>query len=360
MAVLFLILWAGQYASPSTIRTTPGYFWSYLAIAFAVLILIPETFLAVGHLIALIVCRVTASHRHGQTIRLASIILSGGVFLSILFALIPGKNQLEVRLVTIPIKKLPPQLVHLKIVQLSDLHLASFHSRHFLKKCREVINKLEPDLIVFTGDMVNNYAGEMDPFNDELRSLHAPLGKYAILGNHDYGDYSDWKSHSAKIKNHLQLLRQLRKDGFRVLQNESVKINYRATSFYLCGTENWGEKPFPQYGNLTQTLQRLPRNAFSILLTHDPSFWSDKIAGRESVALTLSGHTHGGQLGFKFAGIEFSPMVFIERYWGGLYMFRNQYLYVNRGLGTVGFHGRLDMPAEITVLQLISKTTKLN
>jgi predicted MPP superfamily phosphohydrolase len=199
---------------------------------------------------------------------------------------------------------------------------------------------------------VNNFSEEIKPFKQCLQQLSARYGKFAIQGNHDYGDYSNWPDSTSKKVNLHQIQASLTDAGFNLLLNQSDKINVKDTSFYLIGVQNWGHPPFPQYANLEVAMKGIPDHSFKILMSHDPEHWNSIVVPQTDIPLTLSGHTHGGQFGIKIAGIEFSPVYFIQKHWGGIYQSHNQTLYVNRGLGTVGFPGRIEMRPEITVLTL--------
>jgi len=266
-----------------------------------------------------------------------------------------GKKTIRTEEIKLSVPSLPARLNGLKIVHISDIHLGGFENGRFLKRCVDKINRIKPDLILFTGDMVNNFYQEMAGFGDELSMLNAQYGKFAILGNHDYGDYSDWDSPKNKIRNREIIMQKIRQSGFQLLLNQSEKIDMRDTSFYITGVENWGHPPFPQYARLDSALRNVPENSFRILLTHDPAHWQEKVLFETSIPLTLAGHTHGGQSAVKIAGIEFSPIYLRSKNWGGLYQENNQFLYVNRGLGCVGLPARIDMAPEITVLTLFRK-----
>jgi hypothetical protein len=211
--------------------------------------------------------------------------------------------------------------------------------------------------LLFTGDIVNNFSDEMNGFESYLAKLSAKYGKYAIQGNHDYGDYYEWPDSVSKRNNLKQIENGLINSGFKLLLNQWETIGVKDSSFSLIGVENWGHRPFPQYADLDTAMKGVPANSFKILMSHDPAHWDAIVVPQTDIPLTLSGHTHGGQFGFKIAGIEFSPIYFIQKNWGGLYEADNQYLYVNRGLGTIGFSGRVEMKPEITLLTLYRTKT---
>jgi predicted MPP superfamily phosphohydrolase len=284
----------------------------------------------------------------------ASCLVSCGIFLTIVFGIVFGKHNLRVVEQELQFANFPERLNGLKIVQISDLHLGTFGKKPaVLNRTLEAIKKLDPDILCITGDIVNNFSHEMIGFESFLKQLPAKYGKFAIQGNHDYGDYSSWPDSLAKIENLKQIRNGLQDAGFVLLLNKWQKLNIKDTSICIIGVENWGHRPFPQYARLDSAIFKLPENTFKILLSHDPSFWKAKVVPETDIPLTLSGHTHGGQFGLKFAGIEFSPIYFYQKNWGGLYKAGNQMLYVNRGLGCLGFPARIEMRPEITVLTLM-------
>jgi len=275
------------------------------------------------------------------------------IFISFGMGMARGRTQVKVFQESIQIPKLPPAFSELRIVQLSDIHLAGFynHPQH-IRRVVDRVNKLEPDLICFTGDMVHNFSEEVDPFVDILQQLEAPLGKYAILGNHDYGTYFNWKSKEEESANLERVKSQIRASGFDLLLNEHRTISLNGDSLTIVGVENWGKPPFPQYGDLDRALSGLSTDRIKILLSHDPSHWDLRVKEREDIALTLSGHTHGMQFGIEIGKFRWSPSRWTYRHWAGLYQENGQQLYVNRGLGYTGFPGRVGIRSEITLLTL--------
>ncbi|MGV8944810.1 MAG: metallophosphoesterase [Lutibacter sp.] len=241
----------------------------------------------------------------------------------------------------------------LRIVHISDIHLGSFNSRHhILDRAVTIINQLKPDFIFFTGDLVNNNAWELRGWQTVLKKLNAKIGKYAILGNHDYGDYSDWKNAKAKQSNFESIKYFYKKINFKLLLNEAVVIEKEGEKIAILGIENWGKPPFKQYGDLQKALKDVSEIPFKILLSHDPSHWNEEVTEKTTIALTLSGHTHGMQAGINIKSKNWSPIQYKYKQWAGLYQHLNQYLYVNRGLGWMGFPGRLGMRPEITLIEL--------
>jgi uncharacterized protein len=286
---------------------------------------------------------------------MAGIILSTGILLSIFFGAFIGRNQLRVVTKEISFRELPVSFDGLRVVHLSDIHLGSIYTPGLLERTVTKVNELSPDLLVFTGDLVNNFSYETKGWEPLFSAFRAGMGKYAILGNHDYGDYSEWQNNDLKAANFQEVTEAYAQFGFRLLRNESADIVKGVDTLRLVGVENWGHPPFPQYADLKKALQKVPEQRFAILMTHDPAHWNSPDVTKEKIELTLSGHTHGLQWGIKPAGIEFSLMALINKYWGGLYERNGSFLYVNRGIGTIGLVFRLDMAAEITLLTLRRK-----
>jgi predicted MPP superfamily phosphohydrolase len=281
------------------------------------------------------------------------IVIASIPFLSIIWGIWKGKYNFRVKKIDLHFTHLPGSFNGLRIVQISDLHLGSFTGHpHRLEPAIELVNELIPDYIFFTGDLVNNMAQEAEEFIPLLNKLNARHGKYSILGNHDYGDYLEWPSESAKKEN-LERLFELHKEaGFTLLNNDSVLLERNLEKIALIGVENWGLPPFPQHGNLKKAIYPVKDIPFKILLSHDPSHWDAEVLTSTNVDLTLSGHTHGMQFAFSIPGWRWSPVKFKYPRWAGLYHEKNQYLYVNIGLGFIGFPGRVGTPPEISLFTL--------
>lgn len=281
------------------------------------------------------------------------IIMATAPFVALLFGVLKGRFAFYTRQVRIAFPNLPSAFDGLRIVQISDLHLGSFGTnRDPLKEAVELINEEKPDLVFFTGDLVNNFAGETRGWEDILGKIKAPMGKYSILGNHDYGDYTTWSSDQRKEANFKSILSANRRLGFKVLRNESVNIEKDGQAIALSGLENWGHPPFPQYGDLEKTWSGVGDAPFKILLSHDPDHWEAEVMGKKDYDLTLAGHTHGMQFGVSVGNFSWSPAKYKFKRWAGLYAEGPQFLYVNRGLGYLGMPARIGMPPEITVFTL--------
>ena len=274
-------------------------------------------------------------------------------FFAILYGIFRSLYHFKIHHHKIHIPTLPISFNGIKIIQISDIHLGSFNFQyHILDKAIESINKLEPDIILFTGDLVNNYAWELKGWDKTLGELTARIGKFSVLGNHDYGDYSQWKSPEDKELNFELINNFYQKIGFKLLKNESEIVKINNDKIAILGVENWGNPPFKQYGDLKRTLESVTEIPFKILLSHDPSHWGSEVIRKTDIAITFSGHTHGMQAGINLKNKKWSPIKYKYKHWAGLYKEHNQFLYVNRGLGWLGFPGRLGMRPEITFIEL--------
>lgn len=273
---------------------------------------------------------------------------------SIIYGIVKGRYQFTTREIVVPIKGLPKAFEGFTIAQISDMHLGSFfdNTEAVQKGIQKVID-LNADMICFTGDLVNNKADEAKPFAHVLKKLSAPYGVYSVLGNHDYGDYYTWKDETEKQNNLSQLKEFQRSCGFDLLLNEKRVIEKEGDLIELVGVENWGKPPFVQYGNLSEAIG--PENKrIKVLMSHDPSHWTEQVIPNSDIALTMAGHTHGMQFGIEIPGFKWSPVKWKYPQWAGLYSEENQHLYVNRGFGYLGFPGRVGIWPEITKLTLTS------
>jgi predicted MPP superfamily phosphohydrolase len=290
---------------------------------------------------------------HLDWLLIAGTIISLTLFIFIVRGILVGRFDFKVLKETVHFDSLPEAFDGLKVVQISDMHIGSFYRHHDqIAKAVEMVNNLNPDIIVFTGDMVNNVSDELKGFEEILSKLKAPLGKFSILGNHDYGDYVKWESKEAKQKNLETLVLLERKAGFDLLLNENRIISKNGQQIAIVGVENWGTPPFAQYGQLPLAVQGTENTPFRILLSHDPSHWDVEVAEKTNIQLALAGHTHGMQFGIRIGDWQWSPVQWRYERWHGLYTRKKQYLYVNRGLGHIGFPGRVGMLPEITLLEL--------
>jgi hypothetical protein len=284
--------------------------------------------------------------------------LSAFSMMIVFWGMLFGRFNFKVRRSEITYTDIPPAFDGYRIIHISDLHLGSLYGyQDKLRRAINLINNESPDLILFTGDLVNNLAEETKGWEDLLAGLHAPDGNYAILGNHDYGEYYDWPDEKAHQENMQKLIRAHEDSGFTLLLNRSVKISRNDEDIFLAGVENWGLPPFKQYGDLAKALQNIPDAGFTILLSHDPSHWDEEVTDRTGVHLTLSGHTHGMQFGIRIGKFRWSPIQIKYPRWVGFYQQGYQYLHVNPGLGYIGYAGRIGIPPEISVITLKKSTS---
>ena len=289
--------------------------------------------------------------RVAKGVRKAGVAVAMLLFVVSLYGITIGRSAYKVERVAVTIPGLPSSFDGFRIVQLSDLHLGSCGPRfRGIPKLVNKVNGLYPDLIVFTGDMVNNFAMELDPWITTLRRLKAPMGKYAVTGNHDYGQYARWESPEKKEENFSTFLANMEKAGFTMLNNEHVPLVIGMDTVYLAGVENWGLPPFPRYGNLSRAVEGTMGRPV-ILLSHDPTHWRAEVL-RYPIALTLSGHTHAMQVGIRLGALHWSPSRYIYPEFNGLYREGEQQLYVSRGAGYIGLAGRVGQRPEITLIEL--------
>ena len=285
----------------------------------------------------------------------SGLVLALFLFGNIIYGMVWGKDDIIINQITISSEKLPQSFNGFKIAQISDLHLGSFKDNQIVENCIALLNAEKPDIILFTGDMVNNEAAEAFPYIPLFEKLKPPYGMYSILGNHDMGDYMRWYNDRAKIFNLNELMRAQREMGFVMLRNQHTYIVSGKDSIVLIGVDNWGVPPFKRYGDLNLAMKGINQNLFTILLSHDPSHWSHEVTGKTNIELTLSGHTHGAQFVIHAGNYKFSPVQWKYKQWMGLYQLNNQFLYVNTGLGFIGFSGRIGVPPEITMITLRTK-----
>lgn len=251
--------------------------------------------------------------------------------------------------------KLPGAFRGLKVIQISDIHAGSFTDKLAVQKGVDKIMEQQPDLILFTGDLVNDMATEMEGYMEIFSRLKAPLGVYSILGNHDYGDYVKWPINGISKEQNLEDLKKVHADlGWRLLLNEHVVLERGGEKIALIGVENWSAKSgFPKRGILSRAYEGSASIPYKILMTHDPSHWEAEVQSNyPDINLSLSGHTHGMQFGVEMPGFRWSPVQYVYKHWAGLYENKEQRLYVNRGFGFIGYPGRVGIMPEITLIEL--------
>lgn len=280
--------------------------------------------------------------------------LGGTLFGTLLFGF-GNKYKYQIKKIKLSFSNLPEAFKGMRMVHISDIHSGSFQDIRAVNKGIDLILKQQPDLIVFTGDLVNDRATEMEPYQNSFGRLTAPLGVFSTLGNHDYGDYVQWPTPQAKIDN-LEALKKVHANmGWRLLMNEHVVLEKNGEKIALLGIENWGAKArFPKYGKMDLAYPGTENIPFKILLSHDPSHWDAQVLPEyPGIDLMLSGHTHGMQFGLENPYFKWSPVQWMYKQWAGLYEQGAQKLYVNRGYGFIGYPGRVGILPEITVIELV-------
>jgi len=275
-------------------------------------------------------------------------------FGALLYGMYKGKYNFKVLKYDLEFDDLPDAFDGYRITQISDVHSGSFDNRKKIEYAVDLINQQKSNVLFFTGDMVNNKAEEMYPWKDLFTTLHAPDGKFSILGNHDYGDYVDWDTPEEKAQNLQDLIGLQKEMGFDLLLNESRYLQKGDDRIALVGVENWGRGGFKKAGDLKKATSAISEEDFKILLSHDPSHWEDVVIDDDyHYHLTLSGHTHGMQFGIEIPGwVKWSPVKWRYRYWAGIYKELGQYINVNRGFGFLGYPGRVGIWPEISVITL--------
>ena len=355
LILLFILL---QFATRSGILDVKVMQWALWGFILAIL---PTNIYALFYIIDKTVKLFTK--KSCRTLHYIGAIMSLIVILGLVVGM-ATRHCIQVREVTIYSKNLPKGFDGIRIAHITDLHFGNLSPRDkYLKKIVTKLNEIDPDMLVCTGDMMNLTADEANGLDGLFTSVNAPLGRYAVMGNHDYGDYSKWESAEAKQANLMAAYEAYRRVGFVLLNDSAVQIaEYRLQStdtitlstIGIIGVENWGKPPFPRYGDLAEATYKFEPAQFNILLSHDPNHWKSEVVSNQYkyIDLTLSGHTHSAQIGIDLDNFKWSPSQWIFDQWDGLYQEGTQYLFVSRGLGYVGIPFRLGMPAEISVITL--------
>lgn len=275
-----------------------------------------------------------------------------------------NKYNYQVKRIKLAFDNLPPSFKGLKIVHFSDVHSGSFMNKKAVMRGVEKINAENPDIVIFSGDLVNDRATEMQSYMDVFNKIKAPMGVYSTLGNHDYGDYVSWPYNGVSKAQNLINLAKVHKDlGWNLLMNEHVVFERNGEQIALIGIENWSNKArFPKHGDMKKAYAGTEKYPFKILISHDPSHWDAQVRpDYGDVDLTLSGHTHGMQFGVSIPGFQWSPVQYMYKEWDGLYEEGKQKLYVNPGFGFIGYPGRVGILPEITVIELtVNKDEQLS
>lgn len=299
-------------------------------------------------------------HAPSNIISRSKFITQTGIFVASLpliplgWGIISGAYNYRIQRQKLYLPNLPPAFHGMKIGQLSDIHSGSFYNKKAVLGGVEMLLAEKPDMVFFTGDLVNNLSSEMRDYQDIFSKVQAPLGVYSVLGNHDYGDYHfGFEPSEAKARNFRDMIDTHQVMGWNLLMNENKTIQIGADQIGILGVENWGTGRFPRHGKIDAALQGLEEVPVKLLLSHDPSHWRSQILDRPDIDVTFSGHTHGMQFGVRTEHLQWSPVQYLYREWAGLYREKNQQIYVNTGFGFLGYPGRVGILPEITIFELI-------
>ncbi len=294
--------------------------------------------------------------KRSQFIGRSILLLGAFPFVSFIYGVLRQAYHYKIYRHTVSVNGLPAAFNGFRILQISDIHSGSFYNKEPVLRGIEMINNEDVDLVVFTGDIVNDRANEMDDYMDLFKLIKSKSLILSITGNHDYGDYAVWDNEKSKQENFERLTHVHRDLGWRLLLNENYVFEKEGEKLVFVGVENWSRsKRYKSYGNLKKALEGVENIPHKILLSHDPSHWNAEVTEKHpDIFLTLSGHTHGFQFGVEIPGIKWSPAQWVYKQWAGLYKEGEQYINVNRGFGFIGYPGRVGILPEITVIELKS------
>ena len=296
----------------------------------------------------------------GRTAFIGKAALLTGVLpmMGLSFGILSGAHDYRVRRRDVYSPHLPKAFDGIRLVQISDIHTGSFFNKTAVRGGVDLINQERGDMILFTGDFVNNQSDEAKPYLNLFAKVKAPLGVHAVMGNHDYGDYHRWDSMTEKHQNIKDLHQMHRYMGWNIMLNENKIITADGESIALLGLENWGAGRFSKYGDMSKTYEGTQEIPYKILMSHDPSHWDAQVLSEyPDIDLMLAGHTHGMQFGVEIGDFRWSPSQYVYKQWADLYQKGTQSLYVNRGFGFLGYPGRIGILPEITVLTLKRSTS---
>lgn len=359
-AILYYVL-GDPYGLSHTARSflLTGFFAIYLSKLFAVLVLFVDDLQRGIKWVAKFFYRGGSGELPGDAISRSeflsrtALVVSAVPFGAMAYGVISGAHDYRVRRKTIYLPNLPSSFDGMTIGHLSDIHSGSFFNKTAVKGGVEMFLREKPDVIFFTGDLVNNEASEVIEYIDVFGKLKAPLGVFSVTGNHDYGDYKQWSSQQAKSQNLKDLFAAHREMGFNLLLNENRMLKQGSDQISVLGVENWGAGRFAKYGKLDEAYKGSGEAAVKLLLSHDPSHWDAQVRpGYPDIDVAFAGHTHGFQFGVEIGNFKWSPSQYVYKQWAGLYQEGAQYLYVNRGFGYLGYPGRVGMPPELTIIEL--------
>lgn len=290
----------------------------------------------------------------------SGIVVAAIPFAGLSWGIVGGAYDYRIRKQKLYLPNLPAAFHGMTIAQISDIHSGSFYNKKAVIGGVEKIMAQKPDVVFFTGDLVNNLASELSDYKDIFAKIKAPLGVYSILGNHDYGEYHFGREPSAAKARNLELIKNAEREmGWDLLLNENRRLRVDNEEIGILGVENWGKGRFPRYGDIEKTLQNTEDLPVKLLLSHDPSHWRGQILDHPDIDVMFSGHTHGMQFGVRAEHFQWSPVQYLYPEWAGLYQQKRQQLYVNVGFGFLGYPGRVGMLPEITIFELIKGTNPI-
>jgi uncharacterized protein len=359
-ALLYYVL-GNPYAFSQTARSCllTGFFAVYLSKVFGVVVLFIDDLQRGIKWVAKFFYKGASGELPGEPISRSvflaktAMVASAIPFGAMAYGVISGAHDYRVRRKTVYLPNLPKAFDGMKIGQLSDIHSGSFFNKTAVKGGVEMFLNEKPDVIFFTGDLVNNETTEVKDYINIFGKLKAPLGVYSVTGNHDYGDYKSWSSQEAKRQNLRDLFAAHAEMGFNLLKNEHQFIREGEDRIAVIGIENWGAGRFSKYGKLDVAYKGSEEAPVKLLLSHDPSHWDAEVRPLyPDIDMAFAGHTHGFQFGVEIGGFKWSPSQYVYKQWAGLYQEGSQYLYVNRGFGYLGYPGRVGMPPELTIIEL--------
>ena len=360
-AAILYLYFGDPYRLPHTTRSLliTGIVAVYLSKVFAVVVLLIDDLVRFVKWLGRTFTSDTSGNLPGEPITRseflskAALVTAAIPFGSMAYGVISGAHDYRVRRQTVYLPNLPKAFDGITIGQLSDIHSGSFFNKTAVKGGVEMFLREKPDVIFFTGDLVNNESSEVREYINIFDKLKAPYGVYSVTGNHDYGDYKAWSSQEAKRNNFADLIQAHKTMGFQILMNEHKLIRDGNDEIAIIGNENWGGGRFAKYGKLAQAYAGTEDVPVKLLLSHDPSHWDAQVRPLyPDIDMMFAGHTHGFQFGVEVGNIKWSPSQYMYKQWGGLYQEGQQYLYVNRGFGYLGYPGRIGMPPELTIITL--------
>jgi uncharacterized protein len=366
-AITLAGMWAFNFINPDllgkNLRTIimVGVFMSYFSKLFAVVFLLIDDFARFIQYLYRLVTTAGTTQTSSEAISRSEFLMKAATLAgtvpaaAMTWGIISGAHDYRIRRIKLPLANLPKAFEGLQIAQISDIHSGSFFNKTAVKGGIEMLLGTKPDMVFFTGDLVNNQSAEVQEFIHIFDKIKAPLGVYSTLGNHDYGDYYNWPNQAAKRQNLLDMQKAHKVLGFDLLMDQNRTITLGGDHLAIIGVQNIsGQRRFHSYGSLPKALHGTNEASVKLLLSHDPTHWDHEVNTQfTDVDVMFSGHTHGTQVGITIAGQTYSPAQWAYKQWAGLYTKGKQMLYVNRGYGYLGYPGRIGMPPEISLFELV-------